>query len=387
MSDNTPTFETYLLRTLPRTTSSDPFKCPPMSAATVSSLIAKATIDLSPLDDGLLNTINYDTGKQSSIAIFDDKGEIVSKAEYDIIKGSDRGRASVYGCQVTGRSGVIQGLHLYKDIVAAICIFGEGCALYHNCETITIFKSSLRPLDRYFGSWAAINRGSIRVDNRTFFVTADGKAASWLMDKAAVDRGDQIETVHHEQKGMVDVWADRSDLVCLSVSGDLDIVNFTMKRSRVIKSSQFKEAAFPTDRQFEASQNEAVALTGCTRYLAAATYCYRDLTSRIYLMNRSGRLLGMDSDLANNRSGSNPVHRMEFCVSKQLIFIITQNLFAYVSLYLVNPAIKATLSYIRTAQFESSGVNWTLVAIPARKDQLISTIHTGVRYMLKIRLD
>ena len=387
MSDNTHTFETYLLRTLPRTTSRDPFKYPPMSAATVSSLIAKATIEVSPLDDGLLNTINYDTGKQSSIAIFDDKGDIVSKAEYDSFKMSDRRRDSVHGCQVTGQSGHIQGLHMYNDIVAAICTLGDGCALYHNCKTI--FKSSLGPLDRYFISWATVNRGTIRVDNRAFFVTADGKAASLLMDKAAVDRGDQIETVHHEQEGMVDVWADPKDLVCLSMTGDLEIVKYRLKHSRVNKSSQFKEAAFPMDRQFEAKQHEAVALTGCTQYLAAATYCYRDFTNRIYLMNRLGRLLGMDNDQANAKSpsGANPVHRMEICVSIKRIFIVTQNLFGFVSLYLANPTLKATLSYIRTVKFESSGVNWTLVLLPARKDHLISAIHSGKDYMLKIKLD
>ena len=104
-------------------------------------------------------------------------------------------------------------------------------------------------------------------------------------------------------------------------------------------------------------------------------------------MNRSGRLLGMDTDRANALTSSNPVHRMEFCVSKKRIFIVTQNLFGFVSLYLANPTLKATLSYIRTVQFESSGVNWTLVLLPARKDHLISTIHTGIRYMLKIKLD
>ena len=225
------------------------------------------------------------------------------------------------------------------------------------------------------------------MDKRIFFVSVEEKAASLLMDKAAVDRGDQIETVHHVQEGMVDVWADRSDLVCLSVSGDLDIVKYTLKHSRVTKSSEFKVAAFTPDMQFEASKHEAVALTGCKRYLAAATYCSRDFTSRIYLMNRSGKLLSMDTDRANAKSGSNPVHRMEFRVSKKHLFIVRQNLFGFVSLYLVNPTIKATLSYIKTVQFESSGVNWTLVAMPAKRDYLISAIHTDVRCMLKIRLD
>ena len=71
-----------------------------------------ATIDVLLLCDGILNIINYDIDKQSSMAIFDNKGDIVSKAEYDIIKGSDRGRTNVYGCLVTGQSGVIQGLHI-----------------------------------------------------------------------------------------------------------------------------------------------------------------------------------------------------------------------------------------------------------------------------------
>ena len=77
---------------------------------------------------------------QSSIAIFDDKGDIVSKAEYDSLKMSDCRRASVYGCQVTGQSGYIQSLHMFNDIVAAIYALGNGSALYHNCKTI--FKSS-----------------------------------------------------------------------------------------------------------------------------------------------------------------------------------------------------------------------------------------------------
>ena len=43
------------------------------------------------------------------------------------------------------------------------------------------------------------------MDKRIFFVSVEEKAASLLMDKAAVDRGDQIESVHHVQEGMVDI--------------------------------------------------------------------------------------------------------------------------------------------------------------------------------------
>ena len=274
---------------------------------------------------------------------------------------------------------------MYNDIVAAIHSQKDGCAIYHNRKKI--YKLKRYPSSLYFSSWSSINRGTIRVDNRAFFVTAKSRAASWLMDKAAVDRGDQIETVHHEQEGMVDVWADQSDLVCLSMSGDLDIVKYTLKECLVIKSSYFKEAAFPTNRKFEERQHEAVALTGCTRYLAATTFFEVEFTSRLYLIDRSGKLLGMDSDRANARSGSNPVHRMEFCVSKKRIFIVIQNLFSFVSLYLVNPTLKATLSYIRTVHLETGGVKWTLVAIPARKDHLISVTRSGVQSMLQVRLD
>ena len=271
--------------------------------------------------------------------------------------------------------------------MAAIQAQQDGCALYHNGKVI--FKSSQLSLDRYFSSWSTINRGTIRVDKRVFFVTADGKAVSLLMDKAAVDRGDQIETVHHEQVGMVDVWADLSDLVCLSISGDLDIIKYSHQHCRVTKSSKLKVAAFPADRPFEVNNYEAVALTGCTRYLAAATCFRRDFTIRLYLMNRSGRILAIDTDRANAKfpSGPNPIHRMEFCVSKTRIFIVTQNLFSFVSLYLVNPKVKATLSYIKTLQFKSSGVNWALVIMPAKRDHLISATHTSIHSLLKIRRD
>ena len=82
MSDNTHTFETYLLRTLPRTTSRDPFKYPPMSAATVSSLIAKATIEISPLDGRYLNIIEHGIDKGSSMVKFDKHDNIVSIDKY-----------------------------------------------------------------------------------------------------------------------------------------------------------------------------------------------------------------------------------------------------------------------------------------------------------------
>ena len=118
------------------------------------------------------------------------------------------------------------------------------------------------------------------------------------------------------------------------------------------KSSKLKVAAFPEDQPFEVYNYEAVALTGCTRYLAAAMCSSVDSRSRLFLMNRLGKLLAMDSDQANSTSasGPNPIHRMEFCVSKTRIFIVTQNLFSFVSLYLVNPKVKATLSYIKTLQ-------------------------------------
>lgn len=78
---------------------------------------------------------------------------------------------------------------------------------------------------------------------------------------------------------------------------------------------------------------------------------------------------------------------MEFSIAKKRVFIVTQNLFTSVGIYLVNPTYNTTLSLIKSAKFYENGVNWTLVALPGKSDHLISALHTGTYYMLKIKLN
>lgn len=97
-----------------------------------------------------------------------------------------------------------------------------------------------------------------------------------LMARDAVIRGDTMECVHHELTGMVDLWAESRWLECLNIKCDLDISIYGCKKVKLIRSREFKLAEFLVDRHFKIGQHEAVALTGCTRYLAAATYSNTD---------------------------------------------------------------------------------------------------------------
>ena len=348
-----------------------------------------ATIEKSGIDADMLNIVDYGGKSQATMAIFDNSGNLVSKVKFD--DKSDIGRKSKYsyGVMVNSKDGYKQGQFMLDDMLAMVdSKMNHATLMYAGTE---IFRSGNCPLNTYIDPWVTSNRGAILAGKKVFFVSSDGKAISLLMDKVAIDRGDQIERVHHVQTHMVDIWADCQYLVCLSKDGKLDILRHRGKNSRAICSEEISKRAF-ADTPFAVGKNVAIALTGCTQYLAVVTYNHESKTNSTFLLDRRGKVKSKATDMAQaiSLSGPNPVHRMEFTVHEKCIYLVAQNLFSFLNLYLVNPLRTADLIYIRTITMNDSAVLWPLIPIPGKPGYMISSgagiiqnlLHVSINYGL-----
>lgn len=132
--------------------------------------------------------------------------------------------------------------------------------------------------------------------------------------------------------------ADGRQAVCLSKTGDLDIVNYAGKKRSVVSSGSLKTEFFTAEKPFEVDNHEAVSVTGCTQYLAVAKHEVSSSTNAVALLDRKGRFMSMASDcgIFQSYNRRNPIHRMEFCVWSRCVFLVAQNLKSAVSLYAVN---------------------------------------------------
>ena len=261
---------------------------------------------------------------------------------------------------------------MIDDMIAIVSSPKNNARLLHAGKEI--FRSENRPLDKYIEPWVTSSRGAVLADKKVFFVSCDGKAISLLMDKVAIDRGNQIEHVHHIQTQMVDIWADKKYLVCLSQDGNLDTVSHRSKSRHVMHSSEVNKQAF-ADSPFGVGKNVAIALTGCSRYLAVATYNHESNSNSMFLLSRQGKVKSKVTGIVHtiSRTSHNPVHRMEFIIYEKCIYLVAQNLFAVVSLFLVNPRRAADLIYIRTNDKLGTSVQWPLIPIPGKPGYMLSS--------------
>ena len=188
---------------------------------------------------------------------------------------------------------------------------------------------------------------------------------------------------------MVDLWADDKILTCLSIKGDLDIIQLKGKNSRVTSSKDLSEFLFPQKSRFLKDRREAMAITGCAVCLAVATYDKASATSTIILVSLRGKVQGSATDNGKSKSasGPNPVHKMSFCTCQKRFYIVAQDLFTHISLYLVNRKRAAELHYLRTVTIKNEDVNWSLVSLPASTGQLISVNNIGHHRLLTIKID
>ena len=208
-------------------------------------------------------------------------------------------------------------------------------------------------------------------------------------DLAAVDRGDQIETVHHSLQGVICIWADDRQLACLSDRGDLDLVAYKAKSLTVKSVNDLKQEFFRADKQFEAANHEAVSITGCAQYLAVAKSCISECTNTVALLNRNGKLLSTSNDNGYSKPlpRKTPIHNMQFIIVKHRIYLVTQNLFSFVSLYLINPKSKAAIHYIRSVIIALEEINWPLIPIPSQPGHLITSNYQNSCRLMQIYLN
>ena len=169
----------------------------------------------------------------------------------------------------------------------------------------------------------------VLVGKRIFFITSKYELVSLLMDKAAIDRSNSIHNVHHKLDGMNSIWADENQVVWLNMKGNLDIVSYsTCNKKALTSNGSLKEIFFTFENLFRNKYNEAVSITGCTRYLAVSKHDTNSCISTIALLDRQGRFMSRVSDSGVLQLGwrDNPIHRMEFWSVKKCVLLVAQNL-------------------------------------------------------------
>ena len=146
---------------------------------------------------------------------------------------------------------------------------------------------------------------------------------------------------------------------------------------------------FHESSPFATKITEAVAITGCSQYLAVASFSNIDKTSTICLLDRQGRFMSRTTDEGKLvfLDASNTIHRMEFTVFKRHVYLVALSLFTFVSLYLINPRRKADIIYIRSVRILENSVNWTLVSLPSATGGLITANQYGELKMIQISLN
>ena len=154
----------------------------------------------------------------------------------------------------------------------------------------------------------------------------------------------------------------------------------------MIPNGSLKEIFFTTESPFLDNCHEAISVTGCTQYLAISKHNIDTCISTIALLNRQGRFLSQVSDsgvIQKQQWRGNPIHRMEFCSLKKCVFIVAQNLFSAVSLYVVNPKKTAVIHLIREIMIKKDDLIRALVSLP--DGQMISGSQSGTHRMLQVR--
>ena len=97
--------------------------------------------------------------------------------------------------------------------------------------------------------------------------------------------------------------------------------------------------------------------------------------------------MSMASDGGDVQSYSlgNPIHRMEFCVTKRIVFLVAQNLFSAVSLYAVNSKRTAMIHLIKEILIEQDELIRALISLPGQPGQLVSCSQNKKHRMMQVK--
>ena len=384
MSNITSTIEFYLLRSLPRTAVKDEYACQPISTAAVDKLKATATIDLSVIDDSKKTRVMYDSEKGADMILLDKSGRLIQMNEASAEEGLNKKIYPVTGFMAKSVADSLLGMVMVDNVVTILSGQEKVSRLYY--EGKQIYSTDKYPSEIYFNTWSSVGRVVLLYRKRAFFASTNGDIVSLLMDKAAIDRGASIETKHHSMQEIAHIWVDHSDIVCLGIKGQLEIVSCTSISPRCI---DLKDHLFHESSPFATKITEAVAITGCSQYLAVASFSNIDKTSTICLLDRKGRFMSRTTDEGKPvfLGGPNTIHRMEFTVLEKHVYLVALNLFTFVSLYLINPRSRADIIYIRSVRIHENNINWTLVSLPSQPGGLITANQSGKSKMLQISLN
>ena len=299
-----------------------------MSAATVEMLKAMATIHTSPLDQSIITRVTYETCGDVNMAVFDKRGRLMpgideTDQSKTTIEHGYRRAVMIYSEQVIS----IVGLVIVDDMMCGVSSINNATRLYHAGKEV--YRTKTQALKKYISGRLSKSRAAVLASKRVFFINSLHQVISLLMDKAAIDRGDQIEIEHHSLQGMICIWADDRQLACLTDRGDLDLVDYRAKLHTVKSVNDLKQAFFRADKQFEAANHEAVSITGIAQYLAVAKSCISECTNTVALLNRNGKLLSTSNDNGYSKPlpRKTPIHNMQFIVLKHRIYLVAQNLF------------------------------------------------------------
>ena len=137
------------------------------------------------------------------------------------------------------------------------------------------------------------------------------------------------------------------------------------------------------------SVSEAVTLTGCSQYLAVASFIFKHKSTTVSLLTRDGKFMSKATDSGNPKfeGGHNTTHRMEFSLYGRRLYLIAQSLFTYVNLYVVNDKRQAEIVYIRSVIIEENSIHWTLITLSCNAGNLITVNMPGQHRMIKIRIN
>ena len=129
------------------------------------------------------------------------------------------------------------------------------------------------------------------------------------------------------------------------------------------------------ENPFQTFGHEATTITGCTKYLAVSKLLLKDYFNTITLLDFKGKVLSTNNDNRDSLSAllnQNPIHKMQFIALKRHIYLAAQNHYSSVSLYLVNPKVKADLHHIRTVEIAGGQYNLPLIPIQSQPGHLIT---------------
>ena len=370
-----------MLRTLPKMNENSS-RLPVLSEAKVKSIKATATISVESLPSEYIIQASCPQQQIISVVVFDKSGNLVKNDRFDNDKEM---KTLKYGVMTYNQEGYAQGIYIVGNKTLVVRSTKLRAELFE--KDVLVYYSKAQPLDSYYSGWVTGNKGTQFVDNRVFFVTNIGSVCSISINEAVASSDTYKETIHHTLDKMIEVWADRDCLYCLSKEGDLDYLYYKKNDSQVVKTSKLKVAAFPANKGYSVNQHEAVSMTGNSKYIAVATFTGVGNINKVWLLDRKGNVLNSAVDVNKGGMSSNTFHRMEFRQSNKCDYLVAQNLFNLASLFLINPKRKAEIHFIRKIVVRSAGVSWSLEAIPGKRDQLVSGCNSIKTELLKITLN